>query len=183
MGGAVAAGAEVAGGSDQALAEVPEPDAVDDDAGGEGVVLAGDRLRELEAAAALGEGLAVFRQDRRELAGDLVAAVAGVAADEDHGFGRGRIVNQRHGSRRSAGVACLEGFAALADVADARALVALEELLGFRQGKDHRRLLPANHLAKLLLLRVDVRLGLVGGGEDDAVSGGEIGDALRRVLV
>ena len=45
--------AQVVGRADEALAEMVHPDAVDHDAGGERVVLAGDGLGEFEAAAAL----------------------------------------------------------------------------------------------------------------------------------
>ena len=47
----IATEAEVARCADDGLAEVPAPHAIDDDAGGEGVVFAGDGLRELEASA------------------------------------------------------------------------------------------------------------------------------------
>ena len=47
----VATEAEVARCGDYAVAKVPAPDAIDDDAGSERVVFAGDGLRELESAA------------------------------------------------------------------------------------------------------------------------------------
>ena len=48
---------EVVDGADNAFAEVPEPDAIDDIASGEGIVRAGDGLGHLEAAAAVLERL------------------------------------------------------------------------------------------------------------------------------
>ena len=57
MGWRVAAQAEVAGCSHQALAEVVHPDAVDHDARGQRVVLAGDGPGQFQPAAALAERL------------------------------------------------------------------------------------------------------------------------------
>ena len=52
--GRFGADAEVAGGAHEGLAEVPAPDAIHDDAGGEGCGGAGDGLGEFEAAAGCG---------------------------------------------------------------------------------------------------------------------------------
>ena len=49
------ADAEVAGGADEGLAEVPTPDTIHEDAGGEGGGGAGDGAGEFEAAGARGE--------------------------------------------------------------------------------------------------------------------------------
>src|SRR5688572_30342415 len=84
MRGRFAAGAEVGWSGDQAAAEMPGPDAVDDDAGGEGIFFAGDRLRELEPPGTIFERLAIWAgKNGEELAGDFVAFHGRVAALED----------------------------------------------------------------------------------------------------
>src|SRR5205807_7334665 len=81
--------AEVAGGADEAVAEVPLPEAVGHDAGGQGVVFARGPIGELQAAAALGDfadGLLVFAaEDDGQAAGDEVAELVVLAADLDAG--------------------------------------------------------------------------------------------------
>src|SRR2546423_15266759 len=68
-----AASAKVAGCRNQSVAKMPQPDAVDDDAGGEGIVFIGDGLSELEPAGAVLEGLAIGTGENREkLAGDFL---------------------------------------------------------------------------------------------------------------
>src|SRR5262245_63604662 len=82
--GWVASQAEVAGSGDQPLAEVPVPDAVDDDPGGERVLRVDDRLGQLEPAAPLpkrppfGTG-----QHFEELSRYGLAWPAGIAPHED----------------------------------------------------------------------------------------------------
>ena len=84
MAGRLGAQAEVAGRRDQARAEVVEPEAVHQHAGGERVVRAGDGAGQFEPSAAVREGLALRAgEDLQELARDGVALVLRVAAQED----------------------------------------------------------------------------------------------------
>src|SRR5262249_56177307 len=84
VGGGVGAEAEVAGSVDESRAEVVQPDTVDEHAGGERIVAAGDGLGEFEAAAAFLERLAVGAgEDFGEFAWNFGAAVVGIAANED----------------------------------------------------------------------------------------------------
>ena len=86
MRGALTGGAEVVGRGDEAGAEVLLPDAVDDDAGGEGVFFAGEGLGESEAAI-VGERAGVDGgEDLRETARDGVAGFEAVAANENVGI-------------------------------------------------------------------------------------------------
>ena len=99
--------AEVVGRGDKAFAEVLLPDAVDEDAGGEGVGGAGDVAGEFEAAAALSIGGAVDRvgrEDFKEAAGDDVGFVLGFAADEDGEVAGVAAVDEDFGAGRCAGV-------------------------------------------------------------------------------
>ena len=92
-----AAGAEVAGGRDQRLAEVVHPDAVDDDPAGQRVVGGGDGPGQVEPSAAVGEGRRmVAGQDAEELAGHALARLGGIAADEDARVVRLGRVDQHH---------------------------------------------------------------------------------------
>src|SRR6185503_16964719 len=76
--------AHVIQGADEPIAEVMRPESVDHHAGGKRVALAGNRLGELEPAAADGEGLAVLAaDDLKELVRHDRPAVLGLAADED----------------------------------------------------------------------------------------------------
>src|SRR4051794_34922184 len=96
---------EVVDGSDEAFAEMMHPEAVDGDAGRERVVLAGDGLSELETAAAVGEGFAVFTgKDFEESAGDDGAAILGFAADEDWRIADVGSVRDGHRPRGRAGM-------------------------------------------------------------------------------
>ena len=89
VGGGIASGAEVVDGADEAFTEEVHPDAVDEDAGGEGVLRVGDPLGELEATALGGwddRGVGDFG-GLDEAAGDGGAEVADVAADVDGAVG------------------------------------------------------------------------------------------------
>lgn len=93
------AGAEVGGGGDEGLAEVMHPDAIDEDAGGEGVVGGGDGVGQFASAAALGERLGIaLIEDAEEAAGGGTAGARGIAAAEHAGFVRLRQVGDHHGS-------------------------------------------------------------------------------------
>src|SRR3954462_10190119 len=80
---------EVAGGGDEASAEVTLPDAVDQDPGGEGIVGAGDRASQLESATPLAKWrrASLRREDREELPGRLGPEGCGVAAEVDPHIG------------------------------------------------------------------------------------------------
>src|SRR5436190_21204409 len=97
MGWSFATGAEIAGGADEAEAEVILPDAVDHDARGEGVVFAGDGFGKFQTAAAIFEGLAIWwGENCGESAGYFVAEVGGVAAVEVvRRYWGGRVVHCR----------------------------------------------------------------------------------------
>ena len=101
VGGPFAEAAEVIDAGDNALAEVPAPDAVGHHAAGEGVAGLSHPLGELQAAAFLGSdgGLVVTGDDPKEAPGDGRAegpmAAAGVdgsignfAVDNAHGLGK-----------------------------------------------------------------------------------------------
>ena len=80
----LAAGAEIVRRADEALAEVMHPDAVHDHAGGERIALGGDRLRQLEPAAAFLEGLGLaIREHLEEVARNDIAVDFRLAAHED----------------------------------------------------------------------------------------------------
>ena len=120
MGGQIAAEAEVAGGGDEAGAEVVHPDAVDEDAGGERVVGVDEGLGEFEAAGAVGKGLLVAAAEAGEGAGrGECAGVVGVAAEEDVGGFRGRQVFDGHGAGRGAVVGGLGEHGVVADAESA----------------------------------------------------------------
>ena len=81
MGWLFAEDAEVAGRSHQALPEVPAPDAVDDDSGGERVVRSNDRSRQFYSAAADGVGSGIrARNDFHKPAGCNFSRLAKIAA-------------------------------------------------------------------------------------------------------
>ncbi len=102
MCGRLAAEAEVAGGVHQAGAEMVQPEAIDEHAGGERIVLARNGAGQLEAAAAFLEGLPwTFGQYVQELPGNHGSGIAGIAANEYvrlHRIG----IDQDHGPRRGA---------------------------------------------------------------------------------
>ena len=81
--------AEVVGIAGEALAEVPGPDAVDDDAGGEGISFGGDPVGEGEAALAFVAGefggchLAERFRGAESSGGDGVADGVDISAGED----------------------------------------------------------------------------------------------------
>ncbi len=130
---------EVTGGGDERSAEVPGPDSIDDDAGGEGVVGVGDGLGEFESAAAMGEGGGVGAgEGGEEAARDFIAGVIGVAAEEDAGVGGGGFVLEDHGAGGCAGVGPGEGFDSLAvaycEVADVAAEEAFDSGAGWCGG-------------------------------------------------
>src|SRR5258708_6060825 len=76
--------AEIARRADERLAKVVLPDAIDDDAGRERIVLRGDGVREFEPAAALRElGGLVAGKNLEETARGFFAEFGGVAAQED----------------------------------------------------------------------------------------------------
>ena len=76
--------AEVVHGWHEAAAEEVVPDAVHDDAGGEGIGGVNDMLREFETAAAGGEGLRLCSRERfEEAAGRALGRVARLAAHEE----------------------------------------------------------------------------------------------------
>src|SRR5581483_9724178 len=86
--GRLAAGAEIVGRGDDAASEMPLPDAIDHHARGQRILLVGDPLRELEAAAALLVGRKLLAaEDREEAAGDRRAERLRLAANHDAGVG------------------------------------------------------------------------------------------------
>ena len=101
VGGAVAEDAEVFGAGDEAATEVPAPEAVDGDAGGEGVLAGGKPAGEVEAAALFGreDGLCEGgAHDGGEAAGDGWAEGEVAAADVDgHGGGDGAVGDAHEG--------------------------------------------------------------------------------------
>src|SRR5207302_9946250 len=66
MGRRFAEGAKVTRGPHQSLAEMVLPDAIDQDPSREGVVLAGNRVSQLEPAASLGKGLVFAAEDAKK---------------------------------------------------------------------------------------------------------------------
>ena len=81
MRGALTGGAEVVGRGYEAGAEVLLPDAIDDDAGSEGIFFVGECLREREAAV-VGEGAGVEGGEQlRETARDGVAGFEAITAE------------------------------------------------------------------------------------------------------
>jgi hypothetical protein len=79
--GFAAEAAEVVGGGDDAAAEDVVPEAVDDDAGGERIVMAGDAVGEFEAAAMLSL-VRCWVDGIEEVAGNGVGGLFVVPADE-----------------------------------------------------------------------------------------------------
>jgi hypothetical protein len=111
VGGEITGGAEVIDGADEALAEEVHPDAVDEDAGGEGILRMGDPLSELEAAALIswnGGGVGNLGS-LDEATRDGGAEVADIATDVDGAVGRGGVVQHAHGFW-AFGTGFFEGF-------------------------------------------------------------------------
>src|SRR6185295_13001212 len=80
--------AEVAGGADEADAEVLLPDAVDDDARGQWVIRAGEPLGEAETAtgglrAGRGKNRLMFRGDDRDSGSDFLGGPTGISTGKD----------------------------------------------------------------------------------------------------
>src|SRR5438874_6680741 len=99
-----AASAKVAGRRNQSVAEMPQPDAVDDDAGGEGIVFIGDGLSEFEPAGAVLKWLAIGTGENREkLAGNFITFHRRIAAFEDARILLHRPVFEDQRMRRRAG--------------------------------------------------------------------------------
>ena len=100
MAGTITHEAEVRDGFDDAFTEVVLPDAVDEDAGREGIGGAGDGFSEFETTAAFGEGFGCgVAQDRHEGAGRFFAEALGHAADLDAFVDGGGIVFDGVGER------------------------------------------------------------------------------------
>ena len=105
MGWRFGACAKVAYCSDDALAKVPLPNAVDDYPSSQGVVLAGDFARELQTSTPVGEALFfTAAQQREKVSWNHGAAIVGFAA---HQYGRvsgSGSIHKRHGSHWGSGV-------------------------------------------------------------------------------
>ena len=96
--------AEIARCRDQGRAEVVHPDPVDQGAGRQRVVGAGDGPRQLEPAAAVDERFPLGTGQRgEEPARHRFAQVVGIAAHKDTRLDRRGCVFQAHDSRRRAG--------------------------------------------------------------------------------
>ena len=96
--------AEVAGGLDQARAEVVLPDAIDQDAGGEGVAGRGDGSGQFEPPVALSEGSAVGSGEHLdETAWDLGPRLRRAAAAEHHGLRLRGPLGEHEGRLRAEG--------------------------------------------------------------------------------
>ena len=105
----VTAQSKIAWGAHDAFAEMPLPHAVHHHAGGQRIVLTGDRLREFQPAGAFVKRLAILAFDEFEkLAGHAVAQIRAFAADEDARVPRGPNILQRHGLGRRAGVSQIQ---------------------------------------------------------------------------
>ena len=97
VGGGGALHAEVVFGFDEAASEVLLPDAVDDDACGEGVFRADDPFGEIEAVGLKGGGLEGV-EDAGGAGSDFVGGAGEVAFDEDGGFaGFGEFLHDQGG--------------------------------------------------------------------------------------
>ena len=97
--------AEVIRRGDKALAEVLKPDAVHGDTGGQRVVLARNGLRQLQATAALGVGLAgTGREDIEELARGDRATLILITAQVDITIAGTVRIRHGHGFARDARV-------------------------------------------------------------------------------
>ena len=139
--------AEVVGGRDDAGAEVMEPDAVDEHAGRQRVGAVGDGQRQLPAAAAFVEGLAVGAgEDLEELARGDGALLVAVAAQVDVGVAGLLGVGDGHRGAGAARVRQVEGVDGL-EPEEARRDVAVLEgrggLPGLAEGAggdEHRHL-------------------------------------------
>ena len=82
------------------MTEVPDPDAVHEDACGQRVVGAGDGLRQLEAPAAIGKRLTILaRGDLEELSRHRRAVVRLVPAKEHIRVELKRFIQKRTGGR------------------------------------------------------------------------------------
>src|SRR5687767_15059392 len=130
----LAARAEVARRAHEAVAEVILPDAIDHDARGEGVVLAGDRFRELEASAAACEWLAVgARDDRGELPRDFLARAGGIAANENFRLHGRLAIDDRLCARRTARMRRRQPIHLLLKRALVDAVGRVEDVVSFRE--------------------------------------------------
>ncbi len=157
VGRGIGAEAEVAGGGDEAAAEVVVPDAVDHDPGGEGVGGVDDGAGQFEAAAALVERLAVVvaGEDLEEPAGDGVAEASRAAADEHARVRFGGAIGEDEGGGGA------EFEQAAVDVA-----LQFPQFLGDRGGEER-------------LGVDDAGVGDAGGGVGVIEEGAEFGGALE----
>ena len=192
---------------DDPLSEQVDPDTVDPDAGGERVVLRGDPLRELAAAAAAPDRGRLVRQDLREAARDPGAGLlelptlehARVAPTALAGAHGQAVARQRLSVLTEARQEVLEGLQRVELIAHAQALGGLE-VLDVRRGVREatlQALLPAleqaaqlgGHLRPVRHARLEGQLDQLRGAQVAeaavrAVQGlGAAEDARHRVVV
>ena len=125
VGGLFPGGAEVVRRGDEAGAEVVLPDAVDEDAGGEGIAGTGDGAGQTEAAV-IGIGAAVHGGEHlEEAAGHGFAGLAEVAPDQDAGGLQARL--QGHGHGAVGGTGDVEQADVIEELAGFFAVAAIDE--------------------------------------------------------
>ena len=154
------ADAEIARSGYQRAVEMVHPDAVDHHARGQRIILAGDGLGQLQAAAALFKGLPLsIGKHPKEPPRHLLAPPVGVAPLEDHRLHRLLTIHQDHGPHRRARMGNLDGVQ-LADEDFQRPTIrAVEQPVPLLPGNVERGIRSIEHLPHRLQVRVVQRSG------------------------